>query len=215
MKGGLVLAGGKSTRFGGNKALVRLGEKPLITHVVDVALRVADEVVVAIGRESSSVVYRKLLPESVTLVKDRLRAKSPLVGILTGLQVMKSEYSIVLSCDTPFASGEVLELLFKKAVHSDAAVPQWPNGDLEPLQSVYKVRPTISAAKNALRYEEFGSVDMIERLSKVTYVPVKEIKSIDKGLTTFFNINRRSDLRRAERFLFVTQPRGTAKTIVV
>ncbi|HYB67792.1 MAG TPA: NTP transferase domain-containing protein, partial [Candidatus Acidoferrales bacterium] len=83
MKGGLVLAGGKSIRFGGNKALVRLGEKPLITHVVDVALRVADEVVVSIGRESSSVVYRKLLPESVTLVKDRLPAKSPLVGILT------------------------------------------------------------------------------------------------------------------------------------
>ena len=59
MKGGLVLAGGKSTRFGSNRALVRLGEKPLIAHVVDVALHVADEVVVAIGRESSTVVYRK------------------------------------------------------------------------------------------------------------------------------------------------------------
>jgi molybdopterin-guanine dinucleotide biosynthesis protein A len=215
LKGGLVLAGGKSTRFGGNKALVRLGEKSLITHVVDVALRVADEVVVAIGRESSSVVYRKLLPESVTLVKDRLRAKSPLVGILSGLQVMKSGYSIVLSCDTPFASGDVLKLLFKRAVRSDSAIPQWPNGDLEPLQSVYKVRPTISAAKDALRCGEFGSVDMIRRLRKVTYVPVEEIRSIDKGLTTFFNINRRSDLRRAERFSSLTKTRGKAKTISV
>jgi len=186
-----------STRFGSNKALVRLGEKPLITHVVDMALNLADEVVVAIGRESSAVVYRQLLPKSVTVVKDRLRAKSPLVGIVTGLQVMKSRYSMVLSCDTPFAKDDVLRLLFKRAVHSDAAIPKWPNGDIEPLQSVYRVKSAIPAARLALHRQEFRLVDMIKRLNNVTYTPVQEIERIDADLVTFFNVNTQSDLRHA------------------
>jgi len=197
LKGGLVLAGGMSTRFGSNKALAKLEGKPLIAHVVDLVLHVADEVVVAIGRESSTVVYRKLLPKSVTVVKDRLRAKSPLVGILTGLQVMKSGYSMVLSCDTPFVKDDVLKLLFKRAVHSDAAIPKWANGDIEPLQSVYKVKSVIPAARLALHRQEFRVVDMIKRLNRVTYVPVRDIKRMDSDLMTFFNINTQSDLRRA------------------
>jgi molybdopterin-guanine dinucleotide biosynthesis protein A len=197
LKGGLVLAGGMSTRFGSNKALAKLEGKPLIAHVVDLALHVADEVVVAIGRESSTVVYRKLLPKSVTVVKDRLRAKSPLVGILTGLQVMKSGYSLVLSCDTPFVKDDVLKLLFKRAAHSDAAIPKWANGDIEPLQSVYKVKSVIPAARLALHRQEFRVVDMIKRLNRVTYVPVRDIKRMDSDLMTFFNVNTQSDLRRA------------------
>ena len=197
MKGALILAGGKSTRFGPNKALARLGEKQLITHVVEMALKLADEVVVAIGAESNVVVYRKLLPKSVTVVKDRLRAKSPLVGMVTGLQVMKSGYAMVLSCDTPFAKDDVLRLLFKRAVHSDAAIPKWPNDDIEPLQSVYRVKSAIPAARLALHHQEFRLVDMIKRLNSVTYVPVQEIKRIDADLVTFFNVNTQSDLRHA------------------
>jgi molybdopterin-guanine dinucleotide biosynthesis protein A len=111
---------------------------------------------------------------------------------------MKSEYCIVLSCDTPFVNDSVLRFLFRRAVHSDAAIPKWPNGDIEPLQSVYKVKSVIPAAKMSLSRNEFRNVDMIKRLSRVNYVPIQEIKRVDAELNTFFNVNRRSDLRRAE-----------------
>jgi len=187
-----------STRFGDNKALAALGGKPLLAHVAHIAAKVAGEVVVAIGRESSDSVYRSFLPGSTRIVKDRLRVKAPLVGIFTGLRVMRSEYSAVLSCDTPFVKDDVLRLLFRRAVHSDAAIPKWPNGDIEPLQSVYKVGSAIQAATEALSQQEFRNADMIKRLTRVTYVPVREIKRLDQDLTTFFNVNRRGDLRRAE-----------------
>jgi molybdopterin-guanine dinucleotide biosynthesis protein A len=153
---------------------------------------------VTIGRESSSDIYRKFLPASVRIVKDRMRVKSPLVGILNGFRAMRCNYSAVLSCDTPFARGEVLNLLFKKATKFDAAIPRWPNGDIEPLQSVYRIRPAIPAAKLALTRQEYRSVDMIKRLRRVTYVPAREIKQVDKDLISFFNVNNRSDLGRAE-----------------
>jgi molybdopterin-guanine dinucleotide biosynthesis protein A len=201
LKGALILAGGKSTRFRGNKALARLRGKPLIDYVAHTAAQVADEVVVAIGRESGINVYRKLLPTSVHIIQDQLREKSPLVGIVTGFQAMKSEYSVVLSCDTPFVKDDVLKLLFKKAVRSDAAIPKWPNGDIEPLQSIYKIKSAIPAAKRALSKHEFRNSDMIKRLTKVTYVPVQEIRRVDETLITFFNVNKRADLRRATSLL--------------
>lgn len=198
MRGALVLAGGRSERFGGNKALAKLAGRPLLLHVLDGAMGVADEVLVAIGREDRAASYARLVPKSVVVLKDRMREKSPLVGIVTGFQAMKSDYSLVLSCDTPFAKPHVLEFLFERAGGSDAAIPRWPNGDLEPLQSVYRVRSALPAARLALSERGFRNVDMIRRLGKVTYIPVSEIKRFDRDLITFFNVNTRTDLRHAE-----------------
>lgn len=198
MRGALVLAGGKSERFGRNKAFVKLAGRPLVLHILETAMEIADEVVLAIGREGRTASYSKIVPEPVRVFKDRMREKSPLVGIVTGFQAMKSEYSLVLSCDTPFAKRTVLEFLFEKANGSDAAVPKWPNGDIEPLQSVYRVRPSLLAAKLALSELRFRNLHMIERLRKVKYVPIRDVRKIDKDLITFFNVNTLADLRRAE-----------------
>jgi len=198
LRGALVLAGGRSKRFGGNKALAKLAGRPLLLHVLDQAVRVADEVVVAIGRGDNAAPYSRIAPKSVRILKDRMRDKSPLVGIATGFEAMRSEYSLILSCDTPFARERVLEFLFEKASGSDAAIPIWPNGDIEPLQSVYKSKPAVDGAKLALAERGFRNVDMIKRLGKVTYVPVADIRRFDDDLVTFFNLNTRADLQRAE-----------------
>jgi molybdopterin-guanine dinucleotide biosynthesis protein A len=197
LRGALVLAGGRSSRYGGVKPLARLGGKPLVLHAIDEISGVADEIIVVVGRESDAATYRKLMPKSVRVVKDRIHLKSPLVGVVAGFHFMKSEYSYVLSCDTPFIKSGVLKLLYRKADRSDAVIPKWPNGDIEPLQAVYKTRPAAAAARSALDKDEFRIVDMIKRLKKVTYVSVNEVKQIDTELITFFNINTRSDLRRA------------------
>jgi molybdopterin-guanine dinucleotide biosynthesis protein A len=198
LRGALVLAGGKSTRFGRNKALVKLAGRPLVLHILEAAMEIADEVALAIGREDHTTSYSRIVPDSVSVFKDQMREKSPLVGIVRGFQAMKSEYSLVLSCDTPFAKRAVLEFLFEKANGSDAAVPKWPNGDIEPLQSVYQVKPSLLAAKLALSENRFRNLHMIELLGKVVYVPVRDLRQLDKELITFFNVNTKADLRRAE-----------------
>jgi len=198
LRGALVLAGGKSQRFGRNKAFAKLAGKPLVLHILETALEIADEVVLAIGREDRTASYCKIVPKPVRVLKDKMREKSPLVGIVTGFQAMKSEYSLVLSCDTPFAKRTVLELLFEKANGLDAAVPKWPNGDIEPLQSVYRVRPSFLAAKLALNERRFRNLHMINRLGKVAYVPISDVRKIDEDLITFFNVNTLVGLHRAE-----------------
>lgn len=193
-----MLAGGKSERFGEDKAFAKLAGKSLLLHVVERAVDVADEVVVAIGRDAHLHSYTRILPESVRVLKDSLPHKSPLVGMVTGFRRMKSDHSLVLSCDTPFASTRVLEYLFDKATGKDAAIPQWPNGDIEPLQSVYRVNAALHSANLALRLKDSRILDMILMLKDVVFVKIDEIRLLDCDLTTFFNVNTRDELQKAE-----------------
>jgi len=199
MQGALILAGGKSRRIKGNKALITLGDKPLLLHVVEKVLGLTHETVVVIGKNNEIDNYTTILPSKVTILKDTVEGKGPLVGILTGMQKMRSEYTVILPCDSPFIKREVIKCLFKKAQGTDAAIPRWPNGDIEPLHAVYRISPSISAAETALRKDELLIVDMIKRLDKVFYVNTDELKEFDQKLISFFNINNQEDLKTAKK----------------
>ena len=166
MKGAIILAGGRSTRCLKNKALLKLGDKPLIRHVVDKILKVADDVCVAIRRNSNIFEYTNILPAHIGVTKDTVASQSPLIGILTGMKALKSEYATVLPCDSPFIKAEVIRYLFKKTRDADAAIPKWPNNYIEPLHSVYKVNSAIRAAEEALKEGELSPRDMIKRLNR-------------------------------------------------
>lgn len=199
MQGALILAGGKSRRIKGNKALIRLGDKPLLLHVVEKVFGSTHETVVVIGKNDELDKYASFLPSKVTILKDTMEGKGPLVGIVTGMQKMRSEYTVILPCDSPFIKREVIGHLFKRAQGADAAIPRWPNGNIEPLHAVYKILTSIPAAETALRKDELLIVDMIKRLDKVVYVNTDELKNFDQELITFFNINNQEDLKTAKK----------------
>lgn len=198
MQGALILAGGKSRRIKGNKALIKLGDKPLLLHVVEKVLEGTHETVVVIGKNDELDKYASFLPSKVTILKDTMEGKGPLVGIVTGMQKMRSEYTVILPCDSPFIKREVIGHLFKRAQGADAAIPRWPNGNIEPLHAIYKISTSIPAAETALRKDELLIVDMIKRLDKVVYVNTDELKNFDQELITFFNINNQEDLKTAK-----------------
>jgi len=201
MWGALILAGGKSKRMKENKALIKLGAKPLLLHVTERIRGLTQETVVVIGKNDNLADYKSFLPSSVTILKDTVTGMGPLAGILTGMQKMRSEYAVILPCDSPFIKKEVLTYLFKMAQGADAAIPRWPNGNIEPLHAVYRVSATIPAAKAALERRELFILDMIKRLDRVVYVGTEEIRKIDEELMTFFNINTQEDLILAEKLI--------------
>lgn len=198
----VILAGGRSSRFGANKALQILARKPLICHVVERISNVVDDVLVVIGRGEPSAEYQIVLPSSVTVISDKQEGKNPLVGIVSGLQAAKSEQVAVLACDVPFVNGAVIDHLFRRARDADAGIPIWNAGRIEPLQAVYHRFSTLRAAQEALTREDSSQKEMIARLPKVVYVSVEnEIRKIDPSLRTFFNVNTREDLTGAERII--------------
>jgi len=201
-RGVIVLAGGHGFRMGGtNKAFMPLGNKPLIAHVVDRALNVSDSVAVVVGKDCDESRYTSLLSSSIRIEKDAVMGKGPVAGILRGMKSLEVDYALVLPCDVPFINPNVLRHLFEKAVGADLAIPIWPNGYMEPLQAVYNSAPTIEAAEGALERDELSILHVMNRLRKVVQVHIEDIRRIDPGLLTFFNINTPRDLWKAHQYL--------------
>jgi len=199
----IILAGGRGSRIGINKALTPLSGTPMILYVVTRSLQATEKVVVVIGRDDAPAAFRNVLPGNVAILRDPVSRRSPLVGMLTGLKGVLGavEYSAVVPCDSPFIRPQMLLHLFQAAEGHDAAIPIWPNGYIEPLHSVYEVQNTVRAIKRALRTERSSNRDMIKHLKNVKYVPVDELRSYDPELRTFFNVNRSEDLREASKIL--------------
>lgn len=199
--GVLILAGGKGDRIGGNKALLTLGGRSLVQHVVEVAEQFSDQVVVVVGENQHIGRLSKQLPAHVQLVRDASKDQGPLMAIFSGLRHITSEYAVVLPCDSPFVNAKVMVSLIRSAEGFDAVIPLWPNGYTEPLHSVYRTQPTAHAAGEALRLGRLRVRDLLDSLRNPRYLPVDELRPYDPDLLTFFNINGQRDLRLAEAII--------------
>jgi molybdopterin-guanine dinucleotide biosynthesis protein A len=197
-KSAIILAGGVSSRFGQDKGLLQLANKPLIKHVLDAISTLVDEKMVVASSKVQAENYAKVLGSDVNVLIDVDDAQSPLVGALTGFKEAHGEYALLLSCDTPFVSRDVISLLFELCINRYAVIPRWPNGYIEPLQAVYCTKPAYEAAKNALSEGKLNLQSMVDRLRGVRYVSTLVLEQLDLELRTFFNINTPLDLKKAE-----------------
>jgi molybdopterin-guanine dinucleotide biosynthesis protein A len=200
-KTAIILAGGVSERFGQDKGLVQMAGKPLVLHIFDIVRDVVEEVIVVVSSDRQGDFYSPLLPKRAKISVDVEDSQSPLVGASTGFMSARGDYSILLPCDTPFVSKEVIKLLFELSRNMDAVIPRWPNGYIEPLQAVYRTSSALTAAKEAIEKGEARLQSMISLLKRVRYLSTIVIEEMNHDLTTFFNVNDAIDLKRAENLI--------------
>ena len=194
----IILAGGFSKRFGIDKVFAEFAGKPLVRYVIDTAKEVADEMLVVAGTVEQGRRLSELGNGEFAVLVDKLNVKSPLAGAVTGFESATGEVSLLLACDTPLMSKEVLCLLLRLSPRHDAIIPKWPNGNIEPLQAVYTTSRALVAAHEALGNNELRMSDAIKRLRGVLYVSTDALRKYDGELRTFENINTPDDLRRVE-----------------
>lgn len=197
----IVLAGGTSSRFGQDKTVLELRGRPIIRYVVDAVKGIVDEVILVTSDPKRAGEYSRLVGTKVKFALDVEDAKGPLVGAFTGFQTASNKYSLLLAADTPFISRDVLNLLFELCHGKSAAIPRWPNQQIEPLQAVYHTKTALEAARIAIAEDKLNVRAMIENMGGVRYVSTLVIQELDPELKTFFNINMPLDLKYAERLL--------------
>jgi molybdopterin-guanine dinucleotide biosynthesis protein A len=197
----IILAGGFSSRFGKDKGLLQLANKSLIRHVLDAIDNTVEEKIVVASSKVQAENYMKALGSNINILVDADKAQSPLVGALTGFKEAHEKYSVLLPCDTPLVSRDVVSLLFELCIKRNAAIPRWPNGYIEPLQAVYCTEPAYEATKSALSEGKLNLQSMLDKLRGVRYVSTLVLQQLDPELRTFFNINTPLDLKKAEFML--------------
>ncbi|MFB6114271.1 MAG: molybdenum cofactor guanylyltransferase [Halodesulfurarchaeum sp.] len=194
MRAGVVLCGGKSTRFGTeDKACSPLAGTPLVRHVADRIAPVVDELVVSCRREQRSAIQSALegYPLPVRFALDENADQGPLHGMCRGLSETDASSAAVVACDMPFVDPGFLSSLFDLAAESDGAIPRTSDGWYQPLQSVYRVAPTVDAIRSA---RANGVERPIEAIESLDYVVI-EGADLDALASdwTFFNVNTRAD----------------------
>ncbi len=193
----IVLAGGRNTRMGSDKAFLTYKDRPFISLISEEASRVSRNVLIVIGEKERSM-FQSVLTGSVRIVNDAHDVGTPLGGMLTAFDHLQSEYAAVLACDSPLVKSDVIRFLFDSAVSHSAAIPLWESGQIEPLCSVYHVQQAKKATLKAIQDGRPGCKNMISFLPDVNYVPVLRLRAFDPALTSLLNINTPQDLLELE-----------------
>lgn len=197
----IIVAGGTSKRFGQDKGQITLAGKPLIHHVLDKLNTIADETIIVVNSEEQKKKLTQTIHKKTQVMIDKVNAHTPLAGALTGFEAVKNEYTLLLPCDTPFLSPEILSFLLEVCVNKSAAIPRWPNGNIEPLHAAYHAPTAAEAAKTAIEQGKRDMRSMIEEMRNVRYISTIVLQQFDPKLSTFFNINTPNDLRQAEAMI--------------
>ena len=185
----IVLAGGRGSRLGGDKALETVGGKSLIQRVVEQLSLVSEQILI----EGSPRRFDLSTDWSIEYMEDLYSGKGPLGGIYTGLVASKSLYNLVVACDMPFLNTELLRYMIKLAPGFDAVVPQVKR--IEPLHAVYS-KSCLDGMKTQLESNQLVIAHFLDTIN-VRYVEEAECQRLDTELLSFFNINSEADLAQA------------------
>jgi len=189
---GTVLAGGKSRRFGRNKAVELFEGERLIERQIRTLRSLFPEVMIIANTPE---LYLDL---NVTIVQDVIPGRGPLGGIYTGLLFAQGESIFVTACDMPFLQPSVIRRMLDLFSGHDVVVPRL--GDyLEPLHGMYSPR-CLPHIKRMLDREDLQVIRFFPSL-KVAYLDEEEIRELDPAGLSFFNINTPEDLKRAGELL--------------
>lgn len=197
----IILAGGTSTRLGEDKSLVPIANKPLLKHVLHVVNPLVEEKIVVVHTDAQAERLSKVLDSDARVVIDEFDQQTPLAGAASGFKEAKNEYALLLACDMPLLSADILAFLFDICADRNAVIPRWPNGFIEPLHAAYRVKPALEAAQQAINEGLLTLRGMIERMRMVRYVSTMVLQQMDPELNSLFNVNTPLDLKRAELVL--------------
>jgi len=104
----IILAGGKSVRFDGHdKGLVKLDNKPLVSHVIDRVQPQLDDIIISANRNIKT--YKHYSP--LVIADDTSPYQGPLAGISAALSKCKHEWVLIVPCDMPFLPENLVEQL--------------------------------------------------------------------------------------------------------
>jgi molybdopterin-guanine dinucleotide biosynthesis protein A len=183
---GAVLAGGKSLRFGRNKAFEKLGGKRLIDLAVE-SLRPFCDPVMIVAND-----IEPYLDIAVMMARDVVPNLGPLGGIYTALLFSPVEWVFVKATDMPFLVSELASVIIEAREGYEAVVPT-VGGFEEPLLALYN-RACLSEIARQLKESDRHRAKDFYRKIRIRTLSEAEWRRVDPAGLSFKNVNTLSDL---------------------
>jgi len=184
-----ILAGGKSTRMGRDKAFVEFQGQTLLCRMLDVARQVSPNVCI-VGDRGKFAAF-------ASVIEDAFPNCGPLAGIHAALRGSRSDLNLILAVDVPFVSLAFLQYLIARAKKlPDATVTAARAlGGFQPLSAVYR-RDFAEVAEKSLRQQRY-KIDALFDSVHTQIIAEEELEAAGFSPQVFRNLNSPQDLTAA------------------
>lgn len=181
-----IMAGGKSSRMGRNKALIEIGQQTILERIIERTANLGQSQTHLITNTPE--VYAKF---KLDMFSDVIPDCGALGGIYTALHYSKVPCTVVIACDMPFVSAKVLRLMLSYRANFDAVVPTvqgYPQG----LHAIYSQSCLVPIFQR-LELDKLKVSAIYEDLH-VKYLDEIAIAQVDERGLALTNINTPEDL---------------------
>lgn len=181
-----ILAGGKSSRMGADKAFLEFDDRTLLDRTLELARSVTLNVRIVGDGEK----FAPFAP----VVEDVFAGQGPLGGIHAALRSSNSDLNLMLAVDAPFVSRALLQYLIREARHAPDATVVVPccNGHRQPLCAIYRREFSDSAEKALIAGK--NRIDVLFDVVKSRVIEEEELERAGFLAALFCNLNTPEDI---------------------
>ena len=199
IKSCIILCGGQSRRMGQDKGSMIIHNKPMIKHILSTLNHEINEAIIVLNDQDRIGKYEEFIDSAdytyhVIFVEDKIKNKGPLPGIMTGLENINSQYSLILPCDSPYVTKNYINAIFEEIDENYQAIVPYHDEDSklktsEPLHSIYN-KNIIPQIEDLLENDILHIKGLIEKID-TKFVLIDNKKILKKE---FRNLNRPEDI---------------------
>jgi molybdopterin-guanine dinucleotide biosynthesis protein A len=186
-----ILAGGKSSRMGTDKAQLRLGTQSFPERIAAALAAISTRV---------SVVGAHMDAGAWPVVADVHREWGALGGLHAALDACRSEWAAVVACDLPFVTGELFVRLCGWRENFAAVVPVQGDGRAQPLCALYRREPCLRLTEELIAAGERRPRRLLDRVRTRRVTPF-ELADLPGAELFFTNVNTPEDYALAKRVI--------------
>ena len=185
---GIILAGGKSSRMGSDKSLLKFGELTQTKIIYDKIKSLCSEIIISTNNSSLKI-------ENTVSVPDIYKEIGPAGGIQACLKYSKTEKNIVVSCDSPFISANLFQYLLQKSEKYDVCVPVY-KGKINPLIGIYD-KNFLPVLESFIMNNNYKLLNIINKAKNIKIDITEKLDFFNENL--FYNINTKNDYLKAQK----------------
>ncbi|NLW21668.1 MAG: molybdenum cofactor guanylyltransferase [Tissierellia bacterium] len=183
----VILAGGKSTRMGFDKQLLKINERRLIDSLRRKLRLLFDEIIVVTNKSE----YYLGFSDKIT--KDIIVGKGPLSGIHAGLSEASSQYVYFIACDMPNINLDYIRYMKEQIEDLDVKACVTRYGDwIEPFNAFYS-KDMIGDIKEHITQNRRSVNSLLSKLT-VHYIEEKKAREFSPNWDMFLNLNTKEEL---------------------
>jgi molybdenum cofactor guanylyltransferase len=180
----IILAGGLSQRMGTDKALLQYNGKPLIRYSIDLALCFTRNILISTNQD-------ELQKFGFPIVNDIYQIKAPLSGIHAGLKFSITDWNLVLTCDMPNVSVQLIRYLISAMEPGKELILPGHDGYIEPLCGFYH-KNLLPFIETNFEKHKYSPLDLLE-LNTSRIIEMEGLLT-EKLSDEFKNMNEKNDL---------------------